>query len=163
MVQMAFCDLSQTFHKQVTNVFQHVFVILLWGILMSPYQLYIKSPNFGKKSWLGWNHLKFSGNSLTFTESPLNSAWNPFRFMGWVWPCLRVWVLYGLTGVPPTVIPILGPLMGDPLYRMSILRKRQCHMSLSLIFPNVTCRIEEKVMSNVIIVVSPCCVSLCPM
>ena len=30
------CDLSQTFRKQVTNVSPHVFVILLWGILMSP-------------------------------------------------------------------------------------------------------------------------------
>ena len=29
MVQMAFCDLSHTFHKEVTNVSQHVFVILL--------------------------------------------------------------------------------------------------------------------------------------
>ena len=36
MVQMAFCDLSHMFCKHVTNVFQHVFVILLWGILMSP-------------------------------------------------------------------------------------------------------------------------------
>ena len=36
MKQMAFCDLTHTFHKQVTNVSQHVFVILLWGILMSP-------------------------------------------------------------------------------------------------------------------------------
>ena len=36
IVQMAFCDLSHTFHKQVTNVSQHVFVILLWEILMSP-------------------------------------------------------------------------------------------------------------------------------
>ena len=36
MVQMAFCDLSHTYHKQVTNVSQHVFVTLLWGILMSP-------------------------------------------------------------------------------------------------------------------------------
>ena len=35
MVQMAFCDLSYTFHKQVTNVSQHVFVILQWGILTS--------------------------------------------------------------------------------------------------------------------------------
>ena len=33
MVQMAFCDLSHTFQKQITNVFQHIFVILLWGIL----------------------------------------------------------------------------------------------------------------------------------
>ena len=33
---MAFCDLSHTFHKQVTNVSQPVFVILLWGILTSP-------------------------------------------------------------------------------------------------------------------------------
>ena len=32
---MAFCDLSHTFHKQFTNISQHVFVILLWGILMS--------------------------------------------------------------------------------------------------------------------------------
>ena len=36
MVQMAFCDLWHTIHKQVTNVSQHVFVILLWGILTSP-------------------------------------------------------------------------------------------------------------------------------
>ena len=36
MVQMAFCDLLHTVHKQVTNVSQHVFVILLWGILMFP-------------------------------------------------------------------------------------------------------------------------------
>ena len=36
MVQMAFCDLSHTFHKRVTNVSQHVFVILLWGILTPP-------------------------------------------------------------------------------------------------------------------------------
>ena len=36
MVQMTFCDLSHTFHKQVTNVSKHVFVIVLWGILMSP-------------------------------------------------------------------------------------------------------------------------------
>ena len=35
MVQMAFCDLSHTFHKKVTNVSQHVFVIPLWGILSS--------------------------------------------------------------------------------------------------------------------------------
>ena len=33
MVQMAFGDWSHTFHQQVT---QHVFVILLWGILTSP-------------------------------------------------------------------------------------------------------------------------------
>ena len=39
MVQMAFCDLLLTVHKQVTNVSQHVFVILLWGILMSPLTL----------------------------------------------------------------------------------------------------------------------------
>ena len=36
MVQMAFCDLPHTFHKQVTNVSQHVFVIILWGIFTSP-------------------------------------------------------------------------------------------------------------------------------
>ena len=30
------CDLSYTFHKQIANVSQHVFVILLWGILTSP-------------------------------------------------------------------------------------------------------------------------------
>ena len=28
--------LSHTFHKQVTNVSQHIFVILLWGIITSP-------------------------------------------------------------------------------------------------------------------------------
>ena len=36
MVQMAFCYLWHTFHKQFTNVSQHGFVILLWGIMMSP-------------------------------------------------------------------------------------------------------------------------------
>ena len=36
IVQMAFCDLSHTFHKQVTNISQHVFVILLWGVLTPP-------------------------------------------------------------------------------------------------------------------------------
>ena len=36
MVQMAFCDLSHTFHNQVTNVSQHVLLILLWEILTSP-------------------------------------------------------------------------------------------------------------------------------
>ena len=36
MVQMALCDLLHTFHKQVTNVSQQVFDILLWGILTSP-------------------------------------------------------------------------------------------------------------------------------
>ena len=47
MVQMAFCDLSHTFHKLVTNVSQHVFVFRLWGILTSPLEdIYIK------RSWL---------------------------------------------------------------------------------------------------------------
>ena len=42
---------------------------------------------------------------------------------------------------------ILGPLMGEPQCRMSILRK-----ALSLIFHNhVTCRIEVKAMSHVTI------------
>ena len=36
MVQMAFCDLLHTFQKHITNVSQHIFVILLWGILTSP-------------------------------------------------------------------------------------------------------------------------------
>ena len=37
MVQMAFCKLSHTFHKHDDmNVSQHVFVILLRGILTSP-------------------------------------------------------------------------------------------------------------------------------
>ena len=39
MLQMAFFDLSHTFHKQVTNVSQHDFVHLLWGILTSPFSL----------------------------------------------------------------------------------------------------------------------------
>ena len=36
ILQMAFCHLLHTFHKQVTNVSQHAFVILLWAILTSP-------------------------------------------------------------------------------------------------------------------------------
>ena len=36
ILQMAFCDLSHTFHKQVTYVSQHVFVILPSRILTSP-------------------------------------------------------------------------------------------------------------------------------
>ena len=45
MVQMAFCDLSHTlrFDKRVSNVSQHVFVILLWGILTFP--LSISTPD----------------------------------------------------------------------------------------------------------------------
>ena len=39
ILRMAFCDLLHTFHKQVTNVSQHVFVIQLWGILTSPLNL----------------------------------------------------------------------------------------------------------------------------
>ena len=42
MVQTAFCDLLHTFHKQVTNVSQHVFVILLWAGF--PLKLYFKIP-----------------------------------------------------------------------------------------------------------------------
>ena len=36
MVQMAYCDLFHAIHKEATNVSQHVFVVLLWEILMSP-------------------------------------------------------------------------------------------------------------------------------
>ena len=36
MVQMAFCDLLHTFYTLVATVSQHVFVILLWGILTFP-------------------------------------------------------------------------------------------------------------------------------
>ena len=36
MEQMAFCDLSHTFHKQITYVSELYFVILLWGILHLP-------------------------------------------------------------------------------------------------------------------------------
>ena len=51
MVQMAFCDLSHTHHKQVTKVSQHVFVILLWGILTSPLRENVKIPQIeGEKS-----------------------------------------------------------------------------------------------------------------
>ena len=32
---MAFCDLSHTFHKQVTDVSEHVFIKILWGISTS--------------------------------------------------------------------------------------------------------------------------------
>ena len=39
----AFYDLLHTFHKQVTNVPRHVFVILLWGILTSPLTLHLVS------------------------------------------------------------------------------------------------------------------------
>ena len=46
MVQMAFCDLSHTFHKQVANVSHHVFVILPWGILTLPlsYSIWLSFP-----------------------------------------------------------------------------------------------------------------------
>ena len=39
-------------------------------------------------------------------------------------------------------------------------KKWQCRMSLSLIFPNVTCQISEKAMSHVITMFSPCRMSL---
>ena len=40
---MAFWDLSHTFHKQVTNASQHLFVILLLGILTSPLTLAVSA------------------------------------------------------------------------------------------------------------------------
>ena len=43
---MAFCDLSQTFHKEVTDVSQQVFVILLLGILRSPIIIYFPHLSF---------------------------------------------------------------------------------------------------------------------
>ena len=60
---------------------------------------------------------------------------------------------------------ILGPLIGPPPPPMSHVdfKKWQCHMSLSLIFPNVTCRIYEKAMSHVTVISSPCRMSLSPM
>ena len=42
-------------------------------------------------------------------------------------------------------------------------KKLQCRISLSLIFPNVTCQIYEKATSHVIIIVSPCRMSIIPM
>ena len=51
MVQMASCDLSHTYHKQVTNVSQHVFVILLWGMLTSPLNIHPVGV-WGGCSWL---------------------------------------------------------------------------------------------------------------
>ena len=66
------------------------------------------------------------GTRLRFTESRLNSAWNRLRFMCWVRPCLRVRVLYGLTGVPPTVTPILD--LGG--WGVLLFNRVQCYMSL---------------------------------
>ena len=42
IVLIAFCDLSHIFQKQVSNVSQHIFVILLWGILTSPLSCFLK-------------------------------------------------------------------------------------------------------------------------
>ena len=41
-------------------------------------------------------------------------------------------------------------------------KKWQRHMALSLIFPNVTCRIKEKAMSHVNIIFGPGCMLLSP-
>ena len=54
----------------------------------------------------------------------------------------------------------MGPLRRGPQCRMSIFKKCQCRMSLSLISPDITCRIEEKAiiiaaMSYVTIVFTP--------
>ena len=80
MTQMAFCDLSHTFHKQVTNISQHVFVILLWGILMSPLTLIndihsllkkkkvSEDPYLNLKYWT-YMHEKQIPISFTFTSS----------------------------------------------------------------------------------------------
>ena len=54
--------------------------------------------------------------------------------------------------------PSLGP---SPMSQVDF-KKWQCHMSLSLIFPNATRRIE-KAMSHVTIFFSPCRISLSPM
>ena len=55
MVQMAFCDFSHTFHKQLTNVSQHVFVILLVGILVSPLSL----KSFAVSRWVQQKNFEF--------------------------------------------------------------------------------------------------------
>ena len=60
MEQMAFCDLSHTYHKQVTNVSQHVFVILGWGILTSPlnniYHVILRIDNSGRSVIYNFDH-----------------------------------------------------------------------------------------------------------
>ena len=58
LLQMAFCDLSHTFHKQVTIISQHVCVILLWGIFSSPLTM-----------WL------FISVGIGFTTISLQSLW----------------------------------------------------------------------------------------
>ena len=56
-IQMAYRDILHTFHKQVTNVSLHVFVILLLGILTFPLTIIsflskrnVKAPEFWPKS-----------------------------------------------------------------------------------------------------------------
>ena len=48
-------------------------------------------------------------------------------------------------------IGILDPLMGSPMSHVDF-KKRECRMSLSLIFPNGTCHIKKKPMSHVTII-----------
>ena len=67
MVHMAFCDLSHTFHKQVTNISQHVFVILLYGILMSPLNPVYKPGMTMTRLHCKDMHTGMEGKSLTLT------------------------------------------------------------------------------------------------
>ena len=58
MVRLVFCDLSHAFHKQVPNVSQHVFVILLWGILTSPLLTGVSYAHVCIGCFLEWDLLK---------------------------------------------------------------------------------------------------------
>ena len=50
---------------------------------------------------------------------------------------------------------LVGPLMGGSSMSHVDFKKCQCRMSLSLIFHNITCRFQEKVMSHVTIIGIP--------
>ena len=72
MVQMAFCDSSHTFHKQLTNVSHHVFVILLWGILKSPLIIDLRSIVKGA--------VDGPGQPVVSARSPLYPEFEGIRF-----------------------------------------------------------------------------------
>ena len=109
MVQMAFCDLSHTFHKQVTNVSQHVFVILLWGILTSP----LNSYHGHQTSWSSCSWERIQGGVLG-TPKLIKREKNVARVR------LNTPRFSTVTWTPPPPPFLLGSLMGSPQWRLSI-------------------------------------------
>ena len=73
------------------------------------------------------------------------------------------WVVWRRDGGRGGRMPSSGALDGGSPMSHVDFKKWQCCMSLSLIFSNVTCQNQEKALSHVTIIFSPCRMSLSPM